>query len=136
MAAGRRWNWGGIVASGRGIGRRLGGVLAAYLLVLQAVLTGLALGAAPVAADPFSVICQGVTTSSPEAPAKGHAALPDCCVAGCAMFGGGMAPPPDLAAAIQAGTQRAFGLAADPAAVARASAERSANHPRGPPVRI
>lgn len=136
MAAARRWNGGDIVASARGMGRRLGGVLAAYLLVLQAVLTGLALGAAPVAADPFSVICQGAgAVSSPEAP-KGHAALPDCCVAGCAMFGGGMAPPPDDAAGLGAGASQVRAPAAAHVDVGRAAADRSSHHPRGPPVRI
>lgn len=118
------------------MGRRLGGVLAAYLLVLQAVLTGLALGAAPVAADPFSVLCRTEAAAPQDVPAKsGHKALPDCCVAGCAMFGGGMAPPPDVAGA-PAGTPAlaAAGAAEEPEA-ARASADRSAHQPRGPPVR-
>ncbi|WP_309388413.1 hypothetical protein [Chelatococcus sambhunathii] len=125
------------MASGRGIGRRLGGVLAAYLLVLQAVLTGLALGAAPVAADPFSVLCRTDAAAPQETPAKsGHKALPDCCVAGCAMFGGGMAPPPDAAASIGAHASQVLAPAAVQADVARAAADRSSHHPRGPPVRI
>lgn len=126
LVTGRRSGW-----------RSWGAILAAYLLVLQAALTGLAVGAQ--ASDaPFGglgqILCSGDPVPADGAPdtAPRHAA-PDCCVLGCQMLGVGMAPPP------VAGLSQtpAFVLAAEPLpyriAAAVAAPERGSGRPRGPP---
>jgi len=82
-------------------GRMMGTALvAAYLLVLQALLGGLAAGThagAGVAVDAFGqVICRGASTStdSPSDPAH-H--TPDCCTTGCQTSAATGLPPVALA---------------------------------------
>ncbi|WAC27002.1 DUF2946 family protein [Ancylobacter sp. SL191] len=88
---GKRQGWSFVVALG-----------AAYMLVLQLLLTGLALGthAAPSLADSNNgVICLGTGTggSTPDAPtAPPH--LPDCCQLGC-LLGTVLAPAPSVTVA-------------------------------------
>jgi len=79
--------------------RRAGGVIAAYLIVLQAVLAGLAVGAAPVAADTLAVFCQSgsVSNQTPD-PENNRHVTPDCCVAGCALHAAGLPGPAVIAA--------------------------------------
>ena len=82
----------------RGAWRTWGAILAAYLLVVQAAFAGMLLGAqaAPLRqADALNVLCsdRGAADDAGQAPAKHHG-LPNCCVAGCAMLGGGLAPGP------------------------------------------
>ncbi|MFC3693887.1 DUF2946 family protein [Chenggangzhangella methanolivorans] len=116
--------------------RRAGGVLAAYLVVLQAVLAGVALGAAPAAADPFGVLCRTIAdeTSAPDdgGSDKSHKALPDCCVSGCALHAVAAAPRdvqivPDVPQVL-GGTER---LWAD--ALAPPAQKRTPRNPRAPP---
>ena len=121
------------MATAFGLKRRVGGVLAAYLVVLQAVLAGLALGATPVAADPFTVLCRpGASQQAPDAPKKHHA-LPDCCVTGCVMLSGGMAPPETAVAPLQT---REIDTAAPVAGtdVPPRSDARTPRNPRAPPA--
>ena len=72
-------------------------LVATYLLVLQALLGGLAAGThagAGVTVDAFGqVICRGASsgTDSPSDPAH-H--TPDCCTTGCQTSAGGGLPPP------------------------------------------
>ncbi len=127
-------NGGELVAGSGGVRRKVWGVLAAYLLVLQATLTGLALGALPVAADPFSTLCaSGSATDRPD-PVKPHGGLPDCCVAGCPMLGGGMAPPTDAVAAHGPLISAAAAPILDGRDVAPSLTHRSPRSTRGPPA--
>lgn len=113
--------------------RRCGGVLAAYLLVLQAIVAGLAIGAQPVAADPFAVICHTSDAAGSTEPEKRHIGFPKCCVAGCPMLGGGMAPPaaftptPPTAAGRLVSRMAAHGPAAP-------SSQRTPRSTRAPPT--
>jgi len=113
------------------------GLAAAYLLFVQALLTGAGLGARAAPAVDFhgAVICTAGHDDHgrPAAPADhdGDAAL--CCVLGCAATGAAL-PPPD--AAITALSPRRQGRAAplsraDP--IARA-AERTPRRTRAPPI--
>lgn len=66
---------------------------AAYLLVLQMLMVGLATPALTL--ESTGILCQGAANSDAEgplAPAGGAAA--DCCILGCPMFGPTVAPPP------------------------------------------
>jgi hypothetical protein len=114
-------------------------LVAAYLLFFQAVIGGFAIGAsaAPLSFDPLSALCQ-VDTGSPAAPDRpdqpaGHAHLPDCCTAGCSMFGGHLVPTfvavllvPQLAAAPEPAPR--------PAAPVAAAPQWSPANPRAPPA--
>ncbi|GLK78694.1 hypothetical protein [Methylopila turkensis] len=112
--------------------------MAAYLLVVQAALIGLTLGAS---ASPWTasglprVLCapSGAAADGPADPAGRHA-IPNCCVNGCAMFGGGAAPAPEVA---YVRPQPAFSEAARPAAsfaAAFGAPERSPAAARAPPA--
>jgi hypothetical protein len=75
---------------------------AAYLLVVQVLVTGVSMGisAAPMSLDVSGLtICgDSVSDHSPDGsgqkPDKTH--LPSCCTLGCSMFGPSIAPPPAL----------------------------------------
>lgn len=108
----------------------------AYLLFVQAILGGLAIGAsaAPAAFDPLSALCRtddGAGPARPDQPAQ-HPHLPDCCTTGCSMFGG--YPVPTVVAALLvphlAGTTEPAPL---PAAPVAAAPQRSPANPRAPP---
>lgn len=116
--------------------RTWGAILAAYLLVLQATLTGMTLGAhaAPSAGVVGAVICSSATTSSDAAPGRGERhVLPNCCVLGCSMSGGGAAPGSDSvrldAPAAAAFLHRSYAFDA-----VSATPERSPRTTRAPPL--
>ncbi|WP_341992119.1 DUF2946 family protein [Azorhizobium sp. AG788] len=74
---------------------------AAYLLVLQVLLTGMALGAqaAPALWDEFGgAICANAgAEGGPTAPVDGDHHLPACCGFGCVMSGAApLSPPPAI----------------------------------------
>ncbi|MGA0563591.1 hypothetical protein ACO2RV_14190 [Ancylobacter sp. VNQ12] len=118
--------------------RRMAMALAvAYLVVLQALLGGLASGAhagSLASVDAFGqVLCLGVQTgpASPDDPAH-H--TPDCCATGCQTSVGTALPPP-------AGTLLAAPSAVDHAqpllprpVVLASGVERSPRHTRAPPL--
>ena len=119
--------------------RRTAAVAAAYLLVLQAVLTGLALG---VHADPAgrgalaTIIC---STAGPEL-GDHQSGLPfehsdwiACCVLGCGMSGLGLAPPPVGAGAAPITPAAAIALRWVPRAQLGRGFERSPRNTRAPP---
>lgn len=115
--------------------RRAGGVLAAYLIVLQAVLAGLSIGATPASADAFTVLCRtnAASDQTPD-PDKSHKSLPDCCVAGCALHAVGVAGPSE--GVTPAALVSAVGPAAPkPDALGPPSNDRTPANPRAPPVR-
>jgi len=109
---------------------------AAYLLFVQAILGGLAIGASAAPAfDPLSALCRvddGPVPARPDQPA-GHPHLPDCCTAGCVMFSG--APVPALVAVLLvphlAGRNEPAPLLPAPVA---AAPQRSPANPRAPPA--
>jgi hypothetical protein len=112
---------------------------AAYLLVLQLLLTGFALGshAAPSLADSTpGVICLGIGTggSTPDAPtAPPH--LPDCCQLGCLL---GTALPPATVVAVAAAfpPEAVSSGFLPPTSVVRGDQGRRTPHnSRAPPVR-
>ena len=75
---------------------------AALLLAVQMLLSGMAIGAAAAAPERIygDSLCTGGAASDHDGEQDGGPHLPDCCLAGCAMFGGGTAPPPgDVAVA-------------------------------------
>ena len=110
---------------------------AAYLLFVQAILGGLAIGAsaAPAAFDPLSALCRiddGQAPARQDQPA-GHPHLPDCCTSGCSMFSG--APVPGFVAVLLvphlAGQSEPAPL---PLAPVAAAPQRSPANPRAPPA--
>ncbi|WGD28832.1 hypothetical protein AncyloWKF20_13640 [Ancylobacter sp. WKF20] len=112
---------------------------AAYLLVLQLLLTGLALGthAAPSLADgTHGVIClgAGAGASTPDAPpAPPH--LPDCCQLGCLM-GTALAPSPRVTVATAFPSDAASSSFMTPTSVVRGDQGwRTPHNSRAPPVR-
>ena len=133
----RRPNGGERVTSGSGLRRLAGRALAAYLIVLQAVLAGLALGAAPVAADPLSIICNAAASDSSPAqqPDRGHKSLPGCCVSGCPMLSGWTAPPPAGAVAPRPAARNEAVLIDRSGVPPPAAAGRTPLNPRAPPAR-
>lgn len=123
----RRQGWSFVVA-----------LSAAYLLVLQLLLTGLALGthAAPSLADGTQgVICRGMGTggSTPDAPtAPPH--LPDCCQLGCLM-GTALAPSPRVTVAAAFPSDTASSSFVPPTSVVRGDQGwRRPHNSRAPPV--
>ena len=109
----------------------------AYLLVLQALLGGLASGAhagSLSAVDGFGqVLCLGAHDgpSSPTDPAH-H--TPDCCTTGCQVGAGAALPPPiGIAVARPAAVRHVQPLLPRPLALA-GSGERSPRHIRAPPL--
>lgn len=120
--------------------RRWTAILAAYALVLQVMLAGLAAGAmaAPAASgDDGFVLCLGA--ADPTAPPSGgdtpaHKGFPDCCTAGCPMLGSAATPPPD-AASLPPPDLRAIAAVSGPVtAPAVRTAARTAHPARAPPV--
>ncbi|WP_371347078.1 hypothetical protein [Ancylobacter sp. IITR112] len=118
--------------------RRLALVLAvAYVLVLQALLGGMASGAHAagfIAIDEFGrTLCLN-SHGAPDAPGESGRHTPDCCLTGCQAAPAAALPPPLPAmAALPAGHHagptpppRAAGLARAP--------ERSPRHTRAPPA--
>lgn len=93
---------GGRWIDGRRRWRARTALVAAYLLVLQALVAGFA-GAAEAALAPVdafgTVICSSAHGEVPDMPAPdrtdGHALA--CCMPGCAMSVSAAAPPPDIA---------------------------------------
>ncbi|PZQ11594.1 MAG: hypothetical protein DI565_17810 [Ancylobacter novellus] len=136
MAAPRRNGGSRVAASGQALRRRIWGVLAAYLIVLQAALGGLAAGtSSPAFADPFQTLCAQSASDQAPTPDKPHGGLPNCCVAGCLMLVG-MAPPPDGSplAPADAITPVESGAAAVPDV--STSPDQSPRSSRGPPAAI
>jgi hypothetical protein len=112
-------------------------LLAAYLLVLQMVLAGFALGAlaAPDSADHQGIFCSasGATEAAPDAaPDPSQTRHFDCCARSCPMLGGLLITPP--AAEVSAvGFVVAPGPAPTPDPSARSSYPRNQRTARGPP---
>lgn len=111
-------------------------LVAAYLLVLQALLGGLAAGThagAGVTVDAFGqVICRGASagTSSPSDPAH-H--TPDCCTTGCQTSAATGLPP--VAVALGAPVETASHLASRPRAdSAPRGLEQRPHNARAPPL--
>ncbi|MGO1080298.1 DUF2946 family protein [Inquilinus sp. CA228] len=108
---------------------------AAYLLFVQAILGGLAIGASAAPLDPLSALCRTDDGSGPILPDQpaGHPHLPDCCTTGCSMFSG--APVPTFVAVLLvphlAGPTEPAPL---PVAPASAAPQRSPANPRAPPA--
>ncbi|RXF72833.1 hypothetical protein [Hansschlegelia zhihuaiae] len=117
-----------------------GAIFAAYLLVVQAALAGLALGAQ--AAEPAfgplgQILCSGGPIPLDGAPTPSqHKSTPDCCAPGCPMLGGGMAPPaaasPAAVPTVETVTER-LSSADAPVNSSRAWASK---RPRGPPSAV
>ncbi|MFD1703078.1 hypothetical protein ACFSCV_08680 [Methylopila henanensis] len=110
------------------------GLLLAYLLVIQAALGGVAIGSLPVAAAEAALVDCISAHSSNHAPAKGHGALPGCCVAACQLHGGSSAPPPSFATAPVSGDVQLVRTPAEARAAAPVILERSPRSTRGPPA--
>ncbi|MBN8998880.1 MAG: hypothetical protein J0H54_05640 [Rhizobiales bacterium] len=109
-------------------------ILAAYALVVQALLGGLMLGASasPGAAGVVLCLTDGPASPSADAPAGPHR-LPDCCLAGCPMFGHALPPAPLLGALALLGVEASPESVSEPAPRVEAREGRPAN-PRAPPV--
>lgn|GEM_PF-2136589 len=108
---------------------------AAYLLFVQAILGGLAIGASAATLDPLTALCRaddGAAGPIRQDPPAGQPHLPDCCTTGCAMFGG--APVPAFVAVLLvphlAGPTEPAPL---PLAPVAAAPQRSPANPRAPP---
>ncbi|WP_428030835.1 hypothetical protein [Ancylobacter sp.] len=118
--------------------RRLALVLAvAYVLVLQALLGGIASGAhaaGAVAVDAFGqTLCLG-SHADPAAPGDPARHTPDCCTTGCQTAPGAALPPP-VAAATALPVSRLQSRETPPHASRLApAAERSTRHARAPPL--
>jgi hypothetical protein len=113
---------------------------AAYLLFLQALLSGfvsVASAAGPHPQDAFgNVICSS-TGEAPDTPARGsHHKAADCCLPGCGQFSPPLAPAPDLAVFV-APAEASAGSAGLPVALVFAPAAiRTPQNPRAPPVQV
>lgn len=109
-------------------------LLAAYLLVLQMVLAGFALGAlaAPDSADHQGIFCSasGATDAAPDPSQTRHF---DCCARSCPMLGGLLITPPPAAEVSAVGFVVAPGPAPTPDPSARSSYPRNQRTARGPP---
>jgi len=113
---------------------------AAYFLVVQILVTGIALGAdaAPSRqAGLPTVICSfhGPSTA-PDGTGQpsGPAHLPDCCTLGCSMFGPAVAPPPAIASVSVARQVREAILAAPVDQTPPTTPRRTSGNPRAPPA--
>lgn len=111
-------------------------IFAAYLLVLQAMLTGLTLGVTAANADAnlfTQVLCAPSGADADGAPEPVRHSLPKCCSTSCVMAGGGLAPPPalDVAAPLPAVVPVTTAFADRDAAPA--PVERSPRSTRAPP---
>jgi hypothetical protein len=119
--------------------RRAAAVAAAYLLVLQAVLTGLALGAHTDSSGRGAFVAIICSTAGPGA-GDDHSGRPfehsdwiTCCVLGCGMSGLGLAPPPAGAGAAPIPPAEAIALRWFPRAHVGRGFERSPRNTRAPP---
>ncbi|MCK0209617.1 hypothetical protein MWN33_16415 [Starkeya koreensis] len=109
----------------------------AYLLVLQAILGGMAGGAhaaAGIALDPFGQVICANSAGGPTSPADPAHHAPDCCTTGCQTSAGAGLPPP-VAAAPALPVGQALGRAPLPRArVLALQPERTPRHTRAPPL--
>lgn len=113
-------------------------LLAAYLLVLQMVLAGFALGAmaAPDAADHQDILCSAASTTDKapdEAPGPSQTRHFDCCARGCPLLGGLLIVPAPVAEVSAIGFVVAPGPVPTPDPGARSSYPRNQRTARGPP---
>lgn len=117
--------------------RRVVAWLAAYLLVVQAVLTGLTFGLQAAPSDPFglhTILCSSANSAQPDTPLDtGHPRKSDCCALGCAMFGAGIAPPVAAAWREPARPIGPVSLERDDLSVPPSSSDWSPRSTRGPP---
>ena len=128
-----------VVGMGRQGWRRVAAVAAAYLLVLQAVLTGLALGAH---ADPAGRGALATVICSSAGPGGGddqsglpfeHSDWIACCVLGCGMSSLGLAPPLAGTGVARIPPAEAIALRWVPRAQPGRGFERSPRNTRAPP---
>lgn len=109
----------------------------AYLLVLQAILGGMAGGAhaaAGIALDPFGQVICANGASAPTSPADPAHHVPDCCSTGCQTSIGAGLPPPVAAAPAQPVAHALVRAALPRAPVATLQPERTPRHTRAPPL--
>ncbi|MFC7399148.1 DUF2946 family protein [Chelatococcus sp. GCM10030263] len=109
----------------------------AYLVVVQMLVTGIALGAQAAPSRQLStVICTfHGTATAPDGTGQppDHAHLPACCVLGCSMFGPTVAPPPAMASMLvprQIARAPVFAFADQPPPPEE---RRTPGNPRAPP---
>lgn len=109
----------------------------AYVLVLQALLGGLATGAHAansVAVDAFGqVLCLG-THGAPTTPADPAQHTPDCCTTSCQVSLGAFLPPPALTGLGRAFAPVLVDVPLPREAVVARDLERSPRHARAPPL--
>jgi hypothetical protein len=118
--------------------RRAVAVATAYLLVLQAVLTGLVLGAH---ADPAhrgalaAIICSAAgADSNHSGPPLDNPDRITCCVLGCGMSGPGLTPPPAGAVIAPLPPAEAVAVSWTPRTPVDRGAERTPRNTRAPPA--
>lgn len=108
----------------------------AYVLVLQALLGGVASGAhaaGGVTVDAYGqVLCLGSSASAPSPADPSHHA-PDCCTTGCNMSAGSALPPP-ANAALAAPSVQPLRTALPRTPRLALAAARSPRHTRAPPL--
>ncbi|MFT0859387.1 hypothetical protein [Ancylobacter sp. G4_0304] len=119
--------------------RRLTMALAvAYLLVLQALLGGLATGAhaaAGLSPEAAPAICLGMARGdAPAGPADPAHHTPDCCTVGCQNAGIAALPPPAAAGLLAPLALAGAAMTVSPAAEVLPGAERLSHPPRAPPA--
>ncbi|GLK86756.1 hypothetical protein [Ancylobacter defluvii] len=111
-------------------------ILAAYLLVLQTVLGGLAMGTHAgmgVALGPAGeVICLNTTTPDGQQDTAGH--LPDCCTSSCRLGALASLPPPELAPLPSPLALPALALAGPRVDSPASGTEHLPHNARAPPV--
>ncbi|WP_158043878.1 DUF2946 family protein [Skermanella pratensis] len=109
---------------------------AAYLLALQMLLSGMAISAA--AASPERIygdsLCTGGAASHSDGGQDGGPHLPSCCLTGCAMFGGGTAPPTGGVAVAAPVPARGAALAVSAAAPVLLPLDQTPRRTRAPPT--
>ena len=109
----------------------------AYLLVLQAVVGGIASGAhaaslASGTMDP--VICRGVQDAAPAGPEDSSHHTPECCFSGCQITAIGGLPPVDAGGTAVPAPRCALRVAPATPLHLPAGPERSPRLPRAPPL--
>ncbi len=125
------------MSRGKALARRMGFALAAaYLLVLQAFIGGMAMGAhagSLAALDGIGQILCASDMGQPQLPGGDPAHhTPDCCSTGCSTSAGAALPPPVAGMAIPLrGRLAAAPFAREPE---RAGTPRSSRHARAPPL--
>ncbi|WP_038361144.1 DUF2946 family protein [Bosea sp. 117] len=111
-------------------------IFAAYLVVLQSLLGGLATGAHAGAAsglDAFGQIICRDGAADPQLPSAPDHHVPDCCGLGCQLGIGAALPTPAVAAPVGL-SGRGTKIAAPHPALLLAAAERSPRNARAPPA--